>query len=360
MATVLTLAYQRHTVDATLSCAERGTLAHGGARVGSWLEAGSVHIDAEALLAALLDAGRHASAVASAPPDVIALASQPALTVAWRPATGRLAGPAVSGAAAGLALHSRALEPGVAVTGLDSWLLYRLAGVFVTDVATASQAALLDPAGGDWSPDALRRVGRGDSTPPRLVDCATPVGISTLFGRPALVGGIGPYQSMALLGAGARQAGAVRCRYGATVDVTVVTDSGTAGATGGGLVAWRAGAEQAHILRTRVPMTRGTLPGGAEPHPLAAHVAARIGALAAHAAPEPPTRLHADGPRAGSPDLMRAQADLLRAPVLTFATARAVDAGLTALARLAVNDADRLADAAPARPDRVYQPSCAR
>jgi hypothetical protein len=64
----------------------------------------------------------------------------------------------------------------------DAWLLQRLTGTFVTDVATASRTLLLDLDTVTWSDEAHDLFGLGDERRPELVANDAVIGSTTAFG----------------------------------------------------------------------------------------------------------------------------------------------------------------------------------
>ena len=147
---------------------------------------GGVEVDPEALWTSVVSAGQQAIAAAGNPTlTAIGLGNQGETVVAWDRATGRAHGPAIvwqdrrssvvcdrlvdHGARlaqlTGLELDPYFVAPKIAwlrdrvpsdltVTTSDTWLLHRLCGAFVTDVATAGRTLLLDLDSGTWSDEA--------------------------------------------------------------------------------------------------------------------------------------------------------------------------------------------------------------
>ena len=71
---------------------------------------------------------------------------------------------------------------GLTITTTDTWLLHRLCGAFVTDVATAGRTLLLDLETGAWSDEACEIFGIEPASLARVVGNAEPLGDCTVFG----------------------------------------------------------------------------------------------------------------------------------------------------------------------------------
>jgi glycerol kinase len=96
----------------------------------------------------------------------------------------------------------------------DSWLLQRLTGAFVTDVATASRSLLLDLDTVTWSDEAWHLFGLGDERRADLVANDAVVGATTAFGSEVPVQGTCVDQQAALFAEDCRSAGEAKCTYG--------------------------------------------------------------------------------------------------------------------------------------------------
>jgi glycerol kinase len=135
------------------------------------------------------------------------------------------------------------------VTTTDSWLLHRLTGEFVTDVATASRSMLLDIDAMSWSDEAWRIFGL-DEPRPRLVSNDEVVGTTRIFGADLPVGGVIVDQQAALWAQGARERGQTKCTYG--TGAFLLANTGATPVRGGhGLapsVAWRVGGRPSYCL----------------------------------------------------------------------------------------------------------------
>jgi len=220
---------------------------------------GAVEFDPEAMWQSVLHAGTSALAAAGNPAlSAIGLGNQGETIVAWNRRTGAPLGPAVvwqDGRSAGVcdALRSHGprlatltgltLDPyfvapklrwwhdrhgsdtlpsgntlhgsgDIAVTTSDTWLLHRLCGAFVTDVATAGRTLLLDLDALRWSEEACDIFGLDAAALPTVVPNAGVVGESSVFGGSVPVSGLCVDQQAALFAERCRESGEAKCTYG--------------------------------------------------------------------------------------------------------------------------------------------------
>lgn len=207
---------------------------------------GMVEIDAEQLWESVVHAGRAAWSEAGNPVlDGIGLANQGETVLAWDRRTGTPQGPAIvwqDRRSAGVcdALHSHGprlaeitgleLDPyfvapkiawlrqrigrGPTITTTDTWLLHRLCGAFVTDVATAGRSLLLDIDDLHWNDEACEIFGIEPGELPSVVGNAEPVGTCSTFGQPAPITGVCVDQQAALFAERCTQPGDAKCTYG--------------------------------------------------------------------------------------------------------------------------------------------------
>jgi len=414
---------------------------------------GGVEQDAEQLWSSVLDAGRAALARAGVRVDAVALANQGETVVAWDRATGRPLAPALSWqdrrAAAWCARRVDTAERLAAVTGLpldpyfaapkiawlrehvtragvvttsDSWLLHRLTGADVTDVATASRTMLLDLDRGVWSAEACAAFDIDPTTLPRIAGCAETIGVTSAFGDAIPVAGLAVDQQAALFAEGCLEAGAAKCTYGTGAFLLATVGRRARRSSHGlaGCVAWRVGAATTYCLDGQVYTagaavewlrTLGVLDSTATLDALVASAVGNDGALfvpalaglgapfgrpdargafvglslasgraelaravvegiAAHVtviarAVEEDlgralVRLRVDGGLARSTTLMQAQADLLQIPIEVYPSPHATALGVAAFARLALGDVRSLEEASGGwSPSAVYEPRMA-
>ncbi len=99
------------------------------------------------------------------------------------------------------------IETGLAVTTSDTWLLHRLCGAFVTDVATAGRTLLLDLESGQWSEEACAIFDIDPFSLPAVVGNATALGQCSEFGGDIPVTGACVDQQAALFAEACHSAG---------------------------------------------------------------------------------------------------------------------------------------------------------
>jgi glycerol kinase len=247
---------------------------------------GAVELDPHELWRSVVDAGRQALAAAGNPPlAAIGLANQGETVLAWDQITGEPHGPAIvwqdrragvvcdrlAPHAARLAqLTGLELDPyfvapkmvwlrervsaDLVITTTDTWLLHRLCGAFVTDVATAGRTLLLDLERGEWSAEACAVFGIDPTTLPKVVGNAEPLGSCSLFGGDVPVAGACVDQQAALFAEACRTAGQAKCTYGTGAFMLACTgDRPTRSANGlVGCPAWQIGGELTWCLDGQV------------------------------------------------------------------------------------------------------------
>ena len=297
-------------------------------------------------------------------------------------------------------LRENVTEDGV-ITTTDSWLLHRLAGVYVTDAATASRTMLLDLDAVRWSDRACGAFGIDPRALPRVAGCAEVIGETTAFSdRPLPVAGIAVDQQAALYAHGCVSKGDAKCTYGTGAFLLVTTGEKAARSSAGlsASVAWRVSDSTTYCLDGQVytagsalrwlteigvlpspadldpvagtvpdsggvtfvpalaglgaphwaPRAKGQLAGltlattkGHVARAVAEGIAASVAVLAAAVAADlgaPLTSLRVDGGLTRSRVLLQAQADLLQVPVLVSRTPDATALGVAALARRALGE----------------------
>jgi glycerol kinase len=251
----------------------------------AYLAGGGVEQDPAELLASVLDAGRRAVAAAGRPLDGVSLANQGETVLAWDPVSGRPLSTAVVwqdrraesvvaplsdarewvAQRTGLVLDSYFSAPKMAwlrrnrtragvVTTTDTWLVHRLAGVFVTDASTASRSLLTDLDSGRWDDDLLALFGLQDERLPRIAASDEIVGTTDAFGAEVPVGGLIVDQQAALLAQGATSAGQAKCTFGTGAFLLVNTEARAVRSRGGlsSSVAWRLQDQTSYCLDGQV------------------------------------------------------------------------------------------------------------
>ena len=409
---------------------------------------GGVEVDPDALWASVVLAGRQAIAESGSPTlTAVGLGNQGETIVAWDRATGRAHGPAIvwqdrrsSVVCDQLAEHGARLaqltgleldpyfvapklvwlrgrvEMDLVITTSDTWLLHRLCGEFVTDVATAGRTLLLDLESGRWSDEACAIFDIDPSTLPKVVGNAVALGQCTEFGGNVPVTGACVDQQAALFAEACYSAGEAKCTYGTGAFMLACTGSMPTRSANGlvGCPAWQLGDELTWCLDgqvytvgaavtwmiamgimtepgdldrlggsvddangvTFVPALAGLAAPYWKPHAKAAFtglslsserahlvraaidgIAAQV-ALLAHAAGRdlgsPITRLRVDGGLTRSRTLLQVQADLLQCPVEVYPSPHATALGVAAFAAIGAGRAARPAEWTPSA---VVEPS---
>ena len=129
------------------------------------------------------------------------------------------------------------------ITTTDTWLLQRLCGAFVTDVATAGRSLLLDLETGAWSHEACAVFGIDPATLPTVVSNAEPLGHTGVFGGNVPVTGACVDQQAALFAEACHRAGEAKCTYGTGAFMLACTGDRPTRSTNGlvGCPAWQIG-----------------------------------------------------------------------------------------------------------------------
>ncbi len=412
-----------------------------------------VEQDAHELLESIIGAGRDALAAAGVPVAAVGIANQGETVLRWDPHSGEPLGPALGWQDRRAASVTRALAPdadrlgeltglpldpyfaapkmawireregrGGVTTTIDAWLNQRLTGEYVTDAATASRTLLLDLDSGEWSQEACARFGL-DYEQPRIVDCDSTIGSTTLFGGALPVTGLAVDQQAALFAESCFRPGDAKCTYGtgafllATTGEQAVRSSARLAAcvawrlrgkttycldgqvyTAGAAVSWLerlgmiAGASALDELRAGdghgqavmfVPALAGLGAPFWSPDARAAWfgislastredlIRAVLFGIAANVAligrgierdlGRPLQLLRVDGGLSRADVLMQTQADLLQVPVERYPYGDATALGIAALARLGAGLASSPAEAVGAwQPTDVFEPEIPR
>lgn len=389
---------------------------------------GAVELDPEQLWRSVVEAGALAMAEARHPPlTAVGLANQGETVMAWDRASGAPHGPAIVwqdrraqevclrlghhgprlAAITGLELDPYFVAPkmvwlrervpaGLTITTTDTWLLHRLCGAFVTDVATAGRTLLLDLDSGGWSTEACDVFGIDAAALPTVVDNAALLGTTSVFGGEVPVTGACVDQQAALFAEACRSAGQAKCTYGTGAFMLACTGDKPTRSTHGlvGCPAWRIDgrttwcldgqvytvgaavswlidmgimAEPADLDRlggsvpdsagaTFVPALAGLAAPWWKPNAKAAFtglslgterghlvraaidgIASQVALLAAAAGADlraPLTMLRVDGGLTRSRTLLQVQADLLQCPVEVYPSPHATALGVAAFASI--------------------------
>ena len=305
------------------------------------------------------------------------------------------------------------------VTTSDAWMIARLAGAFVTDVATASRSLVFDIHRQCWDSELLDIWGLGAERLPTVVANAGIVGsiacADLKFLRDVPLAGLIVDQPAALFAQSCLVPGQTKCTYGTGAFLLANIGAAPRMSTHGLVtsIAWNMRGESAYYYDGQV-FTAGSAvqwlvecgllagvheidalprdargivasPGFAgygaprwQPRGtasiaglslastrqelaravvdgVAAQVAELIGAMGADAVPV--QRLRVDGGLTHCRTLMQAQADLAQVPIDVYPHPDATAIGAAALARLALHPALRPADAIPVwRAQQTYEP----
>lgn len=413
-----------------------------------YLADGGVEQDPAKLLDSVLEAGRAAIAQAGQPIGIVTLANQGESVLAWDLATGKPLSPVIvwqdrrcAGLCArlhaykdklaertGLVLDPYFSAPKMAwlretvtrqgvITTTDSWLLHRLTGNFVTDIATASRSLLTALEGSGWAPDLLEVFGLQTERMPEILASDAIAGTTAVFGGDIPVGGLIVDQQAALLAEHCYAPGDAKCTFG-TGAFLLANSGAQALRSHSGLaasVAWDVRGERAFCFDGQIytagsairwlerlgfiktaadldqvaagssngvicvpalaglaapwwsPEARGSFAGlGLSSGPaemvraLLEGIAVQVAELCTLVAQEtgtPLRRLKVDGGLTQSRVLMQALADIAQLEVEIFPSQHATPLGAAVLARLAAKPSLTLADAAiPWSPERVFSP----
>ncbi len=426
MANILAIDQGTSSTKALVVASEGEVLGEGSASVNPEAKSGgAVEQDPQELLESIVLAGRAALATAGVPVEAVGIANQGETVLRWDRESGKPFGPALSwqdrrAAPIARELESHAdrlteitglpLDPYFAapkmtwlrratgdegvITMIDAWLNQQLAGAFVTDAATASRTLLLDLESTTWSDEACALFEIDPATQPAIVDCATSVGETTVFGDPLPVTGLVVDQQGALFAESCFAPGEAKCTYGtgAFILATAGDQALHSKARLAACVAWRLGGHTTYCLDGQVysagsavswleeldlikeaadldrissdegeealfvpslaglgaPFWAPDARGGWLGLSLATSrddlvraviwgIAAQVASLARAMGDDmgrPLERLRVDGGLTRSKVLMQAQADLLQAPVERYPSADATALGAGALARL--------------------------
>ena len=412
---------------------------------------GAVEVDPEVLWQSVLDAGRAAVAQAGGhPPDAVGLANQGETIVAWDRATGNPVGPAIVwqdrrsaelcdrlrahgwgdrlARITGLELDPYFVAPKIAwlrakvgtsptITTTDVWLLNRLCGSFVTDVATASRTLLLDLDTVAWSDAACGAFGIDPATLPAVVGNAGVIGETTWFSAASVpVSGLCVDQQAALFAESCEAAGEAKCTYGTGAFLLASTGHTPTRSSNGlvGCVAWQMDGATTWCLDGQVytvgaavswlqevglinapsdldalggsvasgdgvqfvpglaglgapfwaPNAKGSLTGlslgSSRAHVVRAvieGIAAQVAWLARAAGADlgtPLVRLRVDGGLTRSKVLLQVQADLLQVPIEVYPSPDATALGVATFAAIGLGDRQA---AAPWQPAAVVEPT---
>ena len=393
-----------------------------------YLDGGAVEQDPVELYDSVVEAGKEAVAQAGKVIDGVSLANQGETILAWDPDTGeplttcivwqdRRAESVVDRLRAhsqevhertGLVLDSYFTAPKMVwlrenltragvVTTTDTWILHRLTGEFVTDVATASRSLLFNVDDVAWDQRLLEIFGLAGEPLPRAVACDDIVGTTAVFGDEVPVGGLIVDQQAALFAENCLERGQGKCTYG-TGAFILVNMGETAPRFDNGLttsVAWKLrgrtmycsdGQVYTAASAVRWMQDLGIVRHAGEMDEIAAPdasgvicapsfaglaapwwkpdagafiagmklstgkpeivravldgIACQIAELSDLTLPElgaPLTRLRVDGGLTQSTTLMQSQADMLQAPIETYPSYHATALGTAACMRLALN-----------------------
>ena len=102
----------------------------------------------------------------------------------------------------------------LAVGTVESWLVFRLTGAHVTDATNASRTLLMGLGSGQWDDGLLSLFGVARALLPEIVDCATEVGRTTVFGGSIPICGLAGDQQAATIGQACLTPGQTKATFG--------------------------------------------------------------------------------------------------------------------------------------------------
>ena len=172
--------------------------------------------------------------------------------------TGLLLDPYFSGSKIGWAMAEwpalREAGERLAVGTIDSWLVWKLTGGHhVTDATNASRTALMALDGG-WDDELIDLFGSPRAALPEIVDCAGPIGETTLFGGRIPITGMAGDQQAAAIGQACLSPGDTKATYGTGAFVLTHTGDTVPTSTNRLLstVAWQLAGKRAYALEGSV------------------------------------------------------------------------------------------------------------
>ena len=171
--------------------------------------------------------------------------------------TGLLLDPYFSGSKIGWAMAEWPELAGagdrLAVGTIDSWLLYKLTRSHLTDATNASRTALM-ALGGGWDDELIDLFGAPRAALPEIIDCAGPIGETTLFGGRIAITGMAGDQQAATIGQACLAPGDTKATYGTGAFVLTHTGATIPSSRNRLLatVAWQLGGTRAYALEGSV------------------------------------------------------------------------------------------------------------
>ena len=171
--------------------------------------------------------------------------------------TGLLLDPYFSGSKMGWAMREwpelAAAADRLMVGTIDAWLAWKLTGNHVTDATNASRTALMALDGG-WDDELIDLFGAPGAALPEIVDCAGPIGETTLFGGRIPVTGMAGDQQAAAIGQACLADGETKATFG--TGAFILTHTGAAPPRSDhrllATVAWQVGGRRAYALEGSV------------------------------------------------------------------------------------------------------------
>src|SRR5690606_5650358 len=97
---------------------------------------------------------------------------------------------------------------------IESWLVFKLGGVHLSDAGNASRTLLLPLAGASWDEGLCELFGVPRTALPEVTDSAGRLGMTSLFGRPIPICGLAGDQQAATIGQGCLAPGQAKATYG--------------------------------------------------------------------------------------------------------------------------------------------------
>lgn len=143
----------------------------------------------------------------------------------------------------------------LALGTIDAWLIWKLTGgLHVTDATNASRTALMALGSGAWDDGLVELFKAPRSALPEVVDCAGPIGETTVLGGSIAICGVAGDQQAATIGQACLKRGETKATFG--TGAFVLTHAGATPPTSDhrllSTVAWQVGGKRTYALEGSV------------------------------------------------------------------------------------------------------------